>query len=70
MKMTESKKAELIDLATFVLWGIKNGLSYANVMTTLAHDVNGLVRRDLEGDECFLPRSHGYRKHLSEVAKP
>ena len=66
MKMTTKNKQELLDMAAFVLYSIKNGLAYHTVMTTLAHDVNGIARRNMEGDEFFLPRSSGYRKHLKE----
>ena len=65
--MKTNQKEELLDLAAFILYGLKEGIPYGSIMVTLAHDVNGSASRALEGDKFFLPRSHGYRKHLKKM---
>lgn len=68
----------LEDIKAFIDFGLRNGLSFRSMMTTLGHDINGLYRYGFDLEEAkkdaFLPQSHGYSQidedSVGEVEEP
>jgi hypothetical protein len=65
----------LRDMQAFMDFAIRNGLSFALVVSTLGHDVNGLARHGLDletaSKEGFGPKVKGYSKiDSSAVGEP
>jgi len=59
-KLTEPERMSLEDIKAFIEFGIKNELSYANILGTLIHDAKGLFFEY----KPFLPRTSGYAKNV------
>lgn len=60
--MNERQQQFLRDLAAFAEYAIRNGLSFPMAVSTIVHDVNGIVQTGFEfSDQShFLPKVSGY----------
>jgi hypothetical protein len=72
--MSDAEVQLLRDIQGFIDFAIRNGLSFASAMLTLAHDVNGLARYGFDLDanrDGFLPRVTGHsRQDIDAVGEP
>ena len=64
--MTEADIAFLRDVQGFIDFAIRNGLTFAPVVTSLLHDVSEIVR---EGFDLEKARSRGFRPHVTEYGR-
>ena len=62
MLMLDKEIEILKDLESYIKFSIKEDISFTSVLYTIGHDVRGLINED----ECFLPRTSGYSKHVNE----
>ena len=62
--LSDSELQLLEDIKGFIDFGIRNGFSFVTIISTLGHDVNGLLRYGFDlkaaGDDGFLPKVSGY----------
>jgi hypothetical protein len=72
--MTPEQVAQLRDMQGFIEFCIRNGISHLAALSTLAHDVNGLLTH--QDAKWFRPKSAGYarineelREELEELAR-
>jgi len=69
--MSEAELELLRDMQAFIEFAIRNGLSFAMVLSVLGHDINGLVRHRANLDEArsqgFYPKAEGYSKYTAEA---
>lgn len=73
--MTEKEIEVLRDMQGFIEFAIRNGLSFALVISNLGHDVNGLAQYGFDLQDatkaCWSPRVTGYSRISSEsVGEP
>jgi len=73
--MTPAEIELLNDMKGLIDVAVRNGLSFALVIGTLSHDVNGLARYGFDLDrataDCFLPKVTGYAQVTPEsVGEP
>lgn len=67
---TDAEDALLEDMKGFIDFGIRNGLSFLSIMSTLGHDINGLYRYGFDYDaarkDAFHPKVTGYARISAE----
>jgi len=73
--MTETEVAMLRDVQAFIDFAIRNGLSFALVLSILGHDINGVAHHGMSYDEArsdgFLPKVTGYSEiNADSVGEP
>ena len=63
--MTNKEKQQLKDIQAFIDYSLENDARFGLVLSTIGHDVGGLLNKD----ECFLPRTDGYLKMMAKKGK-
>jgi hypothetical protein len=58
------EKIVLQDLKAFLEFALENELPLLEVLSTIGHDVRGIIMRD----KCFLPRTAGYAERINKPA--
>jgi len=64
--MDQKQKDTLNDMADYIVYGIEMDIPFIEILATLGHDAGGILTKQ----PCFLPRSHGFSKHLRERGIP
>ena len=54
--MEDKDKKTLEDMVGFINWSIDNDQRLGFVLSTLGHDIGGILHEE----ECFCPRTSGY----------
>jgi hypothetical protein len=65
--MSEQQVATLRDMQAWIDFCVANGISFLAAVSTLAHDVNGLLTH--QDAKWFLPKTHGYSQIMSELPR-
>jgi len=69
--MSEDEIEILRDIQGMIEFAIRNGLSFAMVVSTLGHDVNGIARHGLSLKDArahgFVPKVTGYSKYTQDA---
>jgi hypothetical protein len=69
--MTEAEIELLRDIQGLIEFAIRNGLSFAMVMSILGQDLRGIAQHGMDLDEArsygFLPKVTGYSKYSAQA---
>lgn len=63
--MSEKQVDTLRDMQGWIEFCIENGISFFAAVSTLAHDVNGILTS--QEAKWFLPKTHGYARIVAEL---
>jgi len=63
--MTPEQGAKLRDMQAWVDFCIDNGINFLTAVSTLAHDVNGLLQ--YQEADWFRPKTHGYAEKMANL---
>jgi hypothetical protein len=63
--MSQEQVAALRDMQAWIEFCIENGISFLATVSTLAHDVNGILTH--QDAKWFVPKTRGYAKIMSEL---